>query len=314
MDQLLDAAPPPSAWDCSVAMLRAVVQGETYDTVAAAGGLSRTAVERRIKVVAVRLASTAAIEGLNAEAAGFVRRLRLHRDAVLGALDALAPPADRGSVRTIAILSDADIAHGAQRIRTRSRHPLEDVALYYMLFATAARPLEIARLQVRDYLAADGAVRLCSELRPDVTITGRARPLLFASARLREALDACLAARVANGESGGTPAVYRGLDPYSRLFLSSTGLGFTIKPYGEPGQHRFECRAIWHHYRTLFRHAEQKQVTALTARHTVAARLYARGADEGQIGLLFGIGELRGVREQFPRRLPSLENLVRDLV
>ncbi|RCW66896.1 site-specific integrase [Pseudorhodoferax soli] len=203
-----------------------------------------------------------------------MRRLRLHRDAVLGALDALAPP-NEGAARTIAILSDAEIALGAQRIRARSRHPLEDVALYYMLFATAARPLEIARLQVRDYLAADGMVRTSSELRPEVTITGRARPLLFASARLREALDVCLDARVASGQGLGRQDAYRGLDPDSRLFLSSTGTGFTITPYGEPGQHRFECRAIWHHYRTLFRHAEQKQVTALTARHTVAARLYA---------------------------------------
>lgn len=313
MDQLHDAAPPPSAWDCSVAMLRAVVQGETYDTVATARGVTRTAVERRIKVVAVRLAGKAAIEGLNAEAAGFVRRLRLHRDAVLGALDALTPP-DADSARTIAILSDAEIALGAQRIRARSRRPLEDVALYYVLFATAARPLEIARLQVRDYMAADGAVRVCSELRPEVTITGRPRPLLFASTRLREALDTCLAARVTSGQGLGMPGAFRGLDPDSRLFLSSTGAGFTITPYGEPGQHRFECRAIWHHYRMLFRYAEQTQVTALTARHTVAARLYARGADEGQIGLLFGIGELRGVREQFPRRLPSLDELVRDLV
>ena len=55
-------------------------------------------------------------------------------------------------------------------------------------------------------------------------------------------------------------------------------------------------------------------MTALTARHTVADRLYARGADEGQIGLLFGIGDRRAVREQFPRRLPNLDALTRDLV
>lgn len=145
-------------------------------------------------------------------------------------------------------------------------------------------------------------------------ITGRSRPLLFACARLREALDAYLAPRVASGHGLGTPGAYRWLDPDSRVFLSSTGVGFTITPYGAPGQHRFECCAIWQPYRSLFRRAEQPHVTAMTARHTVAARLYARGADEAQIGLLFGIGERSAVREQFPRRLPTLDALVRDLV
>lgn len=313
MDELDVAAPQPSAWECSVGMLRAVVRGETYDAVAAARGVTRTAVERRIKVVAVRLAGTAGIEGLNAEAASYVRRLRLHRDDVLRALDGLEPSHETQD-QSMVILSDAEIAAGAQRIRARSRQPLEDLTLYLMLFATAARPLEIARLLVRDYLTVDGNARHCSQLRSEVTITGRARPLLFGSARLRDALDAYLAERVARGRGVGADAGYRGLDPDSRLFLSATGTGYTITPYGAPGQHRFECRAIWHHYRKLFRHAEQKQVTALTARHTVADRLYARGADEGQIGLLFGIGERRAVREQFPRRLPSLDALTRDLV
>lgn len=64
----------------------------------------------------------------------------------------------------------------------------------------------------------------------------------------------------------------------------------------------------------LFRYAGFKQVTALTVRHTVADRLYARGADESQVGLLLGIAERSAVREQFPRRLPSLDDLTRDLV
>jgi conjugal transfer mating pair stabilization protein TraG len=52
----------------------------------------------------------------------------------------------------------------------------------------------------------------------------------------------------------------------------------------------------------------------LDVRHTVADRLYARGADEMQVGLLLGISERAAVREMFPRRLPTLEQLTRDLV
>jgi len=69
-------------WRLSVEMLRAVLNGQTYETVAAAHGITHTAVERRIKSVARRLAARAGIEGLNEDGAAFVRRLRLHRVAV----------------------------------------------------------------------------------------------------------------------------------------------------------------------------------------------------------------------------------------
>lgn len=51
----------------SVEMLKAVVDGETYDKVAARFGVTRTAVERRIKAVALELSRSVGIEGLNDE-------------------------------------------------------------------------------------------------------------------------------------------------------------------------------------------------------------------------------------------------------
>lgn len=173
---------------------------------------------------------------------------------------------------------------------------------------------QIARLVVRDYLLADGSVRTCSEIRADIAITGRARPLLFGSGHLCEALDAYLADRWARQRGVGDDATFRGLAPDSPLFLSSTGCGYAITPYGAEGQHRYQCRAIWDRYRTLFRHADHPHLNVLTARQTLAERLYARGADESQIGLLFGISERRHVREQFPRQLPSLAVLMHDLL
>lgn len=302
-----------SSWSLAIEMLRGVLGGETYDTVASRHGITRTAVERRIKAVAIHVASTAGIAGLNAEGATFVRRLRLHREAIRDALDTLGaePPAHARHVR---VLTDEEITSGALRIRGRSQQPHEDLALYYILLATGARPLEIARLEVRDYLHADGSVRHISSIRSDVAITERERPLFFCSGRLEEALNAYLAERVAARQGLGADGNYRGLDPVSRLFLSAGGQGFEIKPYGAEGQKRFRCRAIQETYRKLFRYAELKQVTALTVRHTVADRLYARGADESQVGLLLGIADRSAVREQFPRRLPSLDTLTTDLV
>ena len=98
--------------------------------------------------------------------------------AVLGRVGESTPPESP----SVCVLRDEEIAAGALRIRGRSHQPLEDLALYYMLFATGARPLEIARLEVRDYLDVRGAVRQTSVMREDVAITGRARPLYFRSA------------------------------------------------------------------------------------------------------------------------------------
>lgn len=302
-----------SSWALAIAMLRGVLDGDTYDAVASRHGITRTAVERRIKAVAIHIASTAGIVGLNAEGATFVRRLRLHREAIREALDRLGtePPAH---ARHIRVLTDEEISSGALRIRGRSQQPHGDLALYYILLATGARPLEIARLEVRDYLHADGTVRRISSVRPEVAITGKERPLFFCSTRLEEALNAYLAERIAARQGLRADGEYRGLDPASRLFLSANGQGFEIKPYGSNGQKRFRCRAMQETYRKLFRYAELKQVTALTVRHTVADRLYARGADESQVGLLLGIADRSAVRDQFPRRLPSLDTLTTDLV
>ncbi|WP_245610760.1 site-specific integrase [Xenophilus azovorans] len=280
---------------------------------AAAHDVTRTAVERRIKTVAIHLAGIASVDGLNINGAAFVRRLRLHREALHTALESLEPPA-AATARSIRILNEDEIAAGAQRIRRRSQQPLEDLALYYMLFAIGARPLEIARLEVQDYLDVTGSVRRLSLMRAEVAITCRARPLYFRSGRLDDALDAYLAERVRRRAGLGVEGQFRGLDPSSRLFLSSSGRGFEIVPYGEAGQRRFRCRGIQETYRKLLRYAELDSVTALTARHTVADRLYTRGADELQVGLLLGIAERSAVREQFPRRQPTLDELTRDLV
>lgn len=300
----------------SECMLRDVLAGDTYDLVASRYGVTRTGVERRIKALATRIARRVSIVGLNENGAAFVHRLRAHRAALLEALECHAGDelAAAPEPHTVQILSNEEIAAGARRVCARSPHPLEDLALYYLLLATGARPLEIARLQVLDYMASSGEVRAASVLRAEVTITGRARPLNFRSGRLNAAIDEYLAMRVRLGVGIGADDQYRGLDPASRLFLSPSGHGFEIVAYGAEGQRRFRCRAIQETYRKIWRYADFKNFTTLVARHTVADRLYARGADEAQVGLLLGISERAAVREMFPRRLPTLDQLTEDLV
>ena len=236
----------------SIEMLKSVIEGRTYDAVAVDYGITRTAVERRVKGIATRLSVEVGIAGLNEGGAAFVRRLRHKRIAILAALERFEPKPPCNT-RQARVVSAAEIDQAVHRIRGRSSQPVRDIALFYILFATGARPLEIARIEVRDYLHADGSVRRESELRAEATITGRPRPLFFASSKLDDALSAYLRVRLESQQGLGPTSSFRGLDPESRLFLTATGNGFQITPYGEAGQHRFLCRPILETYRKLLR-------------------------------------------------------------
>lgn len=297
----------------AVAMLRAVIDGRTYESVAAGFGITRTAVERRVKAVAIRLCREVGIEGMNDGATAFVRRLRERREAILLALERFEPAAGH-TPKGDRVVSAEEIARAVLRIRGRSTQPARDVALFYTLFVTGARPLEIVRLRVCDYLQADGEVRRESELPASASISGKSRPLYFASRKLDNALYAYLAERAARGHGIADGGAYRGLDPNSPLFLSATGESFRISQYGAEGRRRCLCRPILETYRKLFRYAELEWATPLSIRRTVVARLYDRGADEEQIGLVLGISERSAVREQFPRARPTLASLVEELV
>lgn len=265
----------------AIAMLKAVVDGQTYATVAAECGVTRTAVERRIKALAARLCRQVGIEGVNEDGTAIVSRLRKKRNEILIALDRFDPRSREGQP-VPRILSNSEIAQAALRIRGRSNHPSRDAALFLMLFSTDACPLEIARLEVRDYLNADGSVKPQTELRAEAAITGKARRLHFASDRLDEPMAEYLRQRVGAMQGQGRQADYRGLDPSSRLFVASSGEGFKITPYGEPGQRRFLCRPILELYRKLFRYAELPGLTPMSVRQAVVARLDERDADEEQ--------------------------------
>ncbi|CAH0353455.1 site-specific integrase [Aquabacterium sp. CECT 9606] len=297
----------------SIQMFKAVVNGETYEAVAERFSISRTAVERRIKAIAVKLSQVADIDGLNEDGAAFVRRLRLHRDAIMLALAHFDPRRIAGS-QVLRIVSLEEIALAGRRIKARSGRPWHDLALFYLIFATGARPLEIARLEVRDYLNPDGSVRRASEMRAEVAITGKARPLYFVSTRLDEALGFYLDERLKDRFGIGDAKAYRGLDPASRLFMSVTGDGFKITRYGNADQRRFLCRPILETYRKLFRYGDLRGVTALAVRRSVVARLYERGADEDAVGLILGISERSAVRELLARPKPTAEQLLSDLV
>jgi integrase len=294
-------------------MLKDVIDGKTYHAVAAQYGVTRTAVERRIKALALKLSKQVGIDGLNQEGLAFVQRLRACRSAIMVALDRYEPLAQKES-RSKPILSDADIQLAIRRIVAHSAAATRDVALFYLLLTTGARPLEIARLEVRDYLDADGRVREESAMRADAAINRKARPLFFASEKATQAIDEYLAQRVQRRAGTSQRPEFRGLDPLSPLFLADTGECFEIVTDRAQGRARVLCRGIHDAYRKIFRRIGIEGVSALSVRRTLALRLYQRGAAEEQIGVVLGISDRKAVRQLLPRLERPLQSVVRDLV
>jgi len=296
----------------SARILREVMEGAPYAAVAERWGLSRSSVDRRVKALSLRLICSGGVQGLQPSEAGFVKRLRLHREAILAALDRFEPetPAMQRPTR---VLTSDEVATGARRVRSRSTRPAHDLALYYLPFATGLRPLEVARLTVGDYLREDGNVRRESRVRADVAINGRDRPLFFNHRRLDEALGAYIDERIRAGHRLGAAEHWRGLDPLGPLFLGAEGEAYPITPNGGEGQNRYVCRPLLEIYRKIFRQADIPGLCTQSARLTLMSRMYERGADEDQVGLVLGIADRSAVREQLPRPRPELAKVLEEL-
>jgi integrase len=292
----------------SCRMLQDVIDGKTYRNVALAFGVTRTVVERRVKAVALTLAKEVGIEGINPDGLISARRLRACRQEISAVLSRYQPLATQSKrIRQ-------PLTYAAQKIRTRSPNPERDVALFYILLITGARPLEIARLEVRDYLYVDGSVRDESLMRSEVTINRQARPLFFASEKSKESIDSYLGVRIRCSHGVIGNADFRGLDPYSRLFLTDQGEPFNIVTYGKLGQNRFLCRGVLDAYSKIFRRADLTGISPLSVRRMVAIRLHAHGASDKQIGEILGISEKKSVRQLLSTRPKSLQVVMRGLL
>lgn len=292
-------------------LLLAVLAGMTYEAVAREHGLTRTAVERRIKTLVLRLIRETGVDGLNESRALFARNLRAQRAAIESALERHRPVVafERGPEPVV--LSDEDIQTALRRVRMRTATPERDVAMVWILLATGLRPLEVARLQIGDYLNGDGTVRLQSQVREGVAVNSRARPLYFSSPAARAAIDAYLLTRGragAHAPADGRP--YRGLPPDEALFLSQEGRAFQVDAIPTPSGTRHLCQEIHYAYRKIFRRIGVPGLSAINVRHTLMDRLGRRGANESQISELLGVRELR----QAKRPRLSLGQLMDGLV
>jgi len=298
----------------SIEMFKSVLDGGTYAMIAQESGLTRAAVQRRVKTLARELQKVVGVEGVNENELPDAEFMRTRKTHYLEALEHYRPQTAARTNAKQNTLSDGDLDRALSMISQHSKHKSRDAALLLVLFATAAKPLEIARLEVRDYLNEDGSVREESVLRAEAAVTGKERPLFFASKKAIAIIDEYLKDRLQRDQGINGRHVYRGLDPHSRLFLTDEGFPMPIRVSAGSKQERHFCRAILDIYRRLFRTAGLKGVSALCARRTVAKRLLERGCDVDQIGAVLGLKGRNAVRKLIVKEPPVLKAAVRELV
>ena len=298
----------------SIRMLKGILDGKTYVAVARESGLSRSAVEQRVKALARDLQTVVGVEWVDEDEVPTVKGMRWRKDNYLEALEHYRPQRVVNASKGSRALTSEDIEHAVAMTRQHSNCRNRDVALLLVLFATAAKPLEIARLVVSDYLTDDGSVREESVMRADAAINGKERPLFFASTKVVAAVDAYLEERVRHGQGTRKATTYRGLDPDSGLFLTGDGRAMPVKVRAVGNRKHHLCDAIHDIYRKTFARAGLKGVSALCARRTIAKRLTERGCDVNQIGEVLGLKERDSVLNLIPNERESLKAVVRELV
>lgn len=301
----------------SIQMLKAILDGKTYMSVALESGLSRSAVEQRVKALARDLETVVGVESVDDGEVVTVKAMRARKDNYLEALEHYRPQRVADARKGTPAFTDENIERALAVIRQQSNCRNRDAALLLVLLSTAAKPLEIARLEVGDYLAEDGSVREESVLRAGAAINGKERPLFFASPKVIAAIDAYLEERVGRGQSTKNWTKYRGLDPSSRLFLTRDGHEMPIKVRAIGNQRQYRCGAMLDIFRRIFARAGLRGVSALCARRAIAEKLTERGCDVDQVAAVLGLTERSSVRNLIQSQQESVKSLkavIRELV
>ena len=212
------------------------------------------------------------------------------------------------------VVEEASIRHAVKVASITGQAKLRDVALLWVAYGTGMMPIELAKLTVGDYLAADGTVREDAQIRAEIAFNDLARPLYWTNKGVAAALDAYLAERVRNGYGAGDEGRYRGLDPASPIFLTVDGKPFTFTRRVTPaGSVSFSCESMTQIIRRLHTQAGIEAGSALSARRTFAVRLHRKGYDLRHIQVLLGVQSLTAVKrmvEADPVRLGAIVSRV----
>ncbi|CAG9207749.1 Integrase [Paraburkholderia tropica] len=208
------------------------------------------------------------------------------------------------------------VRHALKVAAVIGQAPLRDVALLAALYSTGVTPKEAAKLVVSDYLAVDGSTRVNSTLRKEIAFNGKARPLVWANATARKALDDYLRhRREARHGISTAPAAFMGLDPSSPLFLTSDGSPFTFtRRVTRTGAASYSCETLNEVIRRLHTQAGIENGSANAARRTFAVNLHRQGRSLKLIQGLIGVSSLVAVKRLVDGDPVSLASVVSRVI
>lgn len=209
------------------------------------------------------------------------------------------------------VIEEHQIRHALKVAAVTGQNSKRDVALLLVAYGTGLMPNEIAKLLVSDYLQANGQTRIESLVRAEIAFNGKVRPLLWASAKVRAAIDVYLEHRLAFRHGTTTsPAAYRGLDYQGPLFLTGEGEPFAFtRRVTAAGAISSSCESLTEIFRRLHRQAGISNGNASSARRTFAVVLHRQGRSPKLIQDLIGVSSLSAVKrliESDPVRLATI--------
>ena len=196
------------------------------------------------------------------------------------------------------VIEPHQLRHAVKVAAVTGQNAERDVALLLVFYGTGLTPNEVAKLLVSDYLEANGKVRIEAILRQEIAFNGKARPLLWASAKTCAAIDDYLRHRLTVRHGITTsPAAFRGLDSCSPLFMSGDGEPFTLtRRITATGAVSYSCESLTEIVRRLHHQAGIEHGNASAARRTFAVRLHRDGRSLKLIQQLIGVSSLSAVK------------------
>ncbi|PHV14142.1 hypothetical protein CSQ90_25185 [Janthinobacterium sp. BJB303] len=173
-----------------------MLQGQTYDQIAARFRVTNSTVSKSVSDLARDLQTVVGVVRLDEDSTPTAHLIRAHGKDYLKALEHFVPLAKQAATTILPIITQAHIDQLVLHTARHSRCKQRDIALLLILIHTGARPNEIARLTVANYIDAAGQHRSPPWLPAGAASNGIARPLLLRDATVLYWLDAYLAWRL----------------------------------------------------------------------------------------------------------------------
>lgn len=187
-------------------------------------------------------------------------------------------------------LDNIQLKHLFKVTAISTESPVRNAALLYTIYGTGMMLTEVARLPLSDYLNANGTIREKSQVSPEISYNGKARPLYWSNAKVTGAIDSYLEYRREHKHGITTrKAAYRGLDPDSALFRTNEGEPYKLTPRNTAsGAISYSCDSLSQLFRKMHLQAGIEGASAMSGRRTFAIRLFQKGYDLRHINELLG--------------------------